>query len=219
MTSRETPNALAMAPFHGVAPEALYAIGCITTAAGELEWLARDMLRNLYADPGKGLLGTILKRIRSQVREEDAMPGHARVGPEEIVTWTHEVQDVLGERHEITHSVPLKRAQQSSNGDLTWEAVRKHLRTGTLAALNADDLMATALGIANGGTTGGELCRALMNNPRRGVYLPNTVLDGEWIPTCTVDETFEPVRPTEAEMDAWWRELGPIPFLGSAPPT
>lgn len=215
MTASDRPQPL-MAPFHGVAPEALYAIGCITVAAGELEWVAREMLRNLYADPGKDLLKPVLKRIRQQVGQ-GAVPSHAQVAPVEIARWTHDVRDVVGERHEVAHSMPLKRAQESSVGKVTWEAMNMHLRTKALAVLNADRLMDTALQIASVGTTGGRLCRALMHNPRRGVYLPNTALNGEWIPTCTVDAAFEPARPTEAEMDAWWRELGPVPQLGSPP--
>jgi hypothetical protein len=211
----ESPK-LHLEPFHGVDPEALYAIGCITTAAGEVEWLAREMLRNLYLDPGNEQLSNVLKLIRKQV-SGGAMPSHARVAGDEIVEWTHGVRTVLGERHAVSHSLPMKRAGQSTDGPLTLEAVNMHLRTRMLLPLEAERLLSTALKIAGMGTIGGRLCRALMHNPRRGVHLPNTVLQGEWFPTCTVADGFVLIRPTTAEMADWQRAFGPIPELAGPP--
>jgi hypothetical protein len=197
--------------FLGVDPETLHALGCVVVAAGRLEDQVRDLLRNLYADPGKNQPTEILRLIRRQVRA-GGVPPHARLeSPDSLIEWTYAARDALSDRHELAHSAA---AMQGST------PVRVHLRSREISALDATAVMDVAKSTAKLTNRGGDLKHSLMRQPRPGVFLPNTVLDGQWIPVCDVAiGGIDMERPTPEELDGWWRQFGPIPWLGERAPS
>jgi hypothetical protein len=80
--------------------------------------------------------------------------------------------------------------------------------------MKAAGLMESAERISKVYVEGNALDMALRHNPRPGVFLPNAVADGQWIPTCSVEQGgVDMARPTDAELDEWWRSYGPFPSI------
>ena len=193
--------------FLGVPDPVLRALGCLTVAAGRLESTIRTMLADLQVNPGSMQTAQALREIRRAVGS--GLPAHARVAPQEVIDWTHEAGAGLEERN-----VPVHSAAASRRDDGAWRPVGIHLRSGDEWALDDDQLMAAATRLAGLAHAGNELDMALRHTPRKGVFLPNTVVDGAWVPTCSTDVGGADLeRPTEQELDEWWRTMGPFPEI------
>jgi hypothetical protein len=161
------------------------------------------MAADLYIAPRKQQAGELLKRIRSAARA--GLPSHARVEVEDLVAWTREASDALYERHVPAHSLPAK---------LGTTDVLIHLRSGDIRPMDAIGLMDIAGSLAATYRRGMDLDSGLRHSPRAGVFLPNVVVDDQWIPTCSTDVGGADMpRTTPEELDAWWKELGPFPRL------
>jgi hypothetical protein len=80
--------------------------------------------------------------------------------------------------------------------------------------MEAESLMEVARRIATVDRAGGQLLMSLRHSPRQGVFLPNTVVNGQWTPLCSTDVGgADMARPTDQELDRWWNEFGPFPAL------
>jgi hypothetical protein len=190
--------------FLGVPEAELRAIGCLTVAAARLEWTIRTIAADLQISPGRQQAGDLLKEIRRVTAR--GLPRHARVEePAVLLEWTHDARDALNQRHVPSHSAAVYQGSAP---------VLLHLRSGAIAPMAAAALMESADKIVSVYVRGNDLDLALRHNPRPGVFLPNAVLDGAWIPTCsTAHGGIDMARPTQEELDEWWRTYGPFPSI------
>lgn len=190
--------------FYGVPDDALRAIGCVIVAGARLEWVIRIIAADLYVVPGNSQASVLLKEVRRTASE--GLPPHARTTTTEVLEWTRRAMSALNERHEPSHS---SAAVRMADGP-----VLIHLRSGNVTPVDAKKLMASARRISAVEAQGVVLFQSLRHSPRLGVFLPNVVLDGDWSPLCSTDVGGPNlIRPTAAELDQWWRQLGPFPSL------
>ncbi len=197
----------AFGTFLGVSPEALHSIGCMAIAAGRLERTIHSVAVDLSIAPTKKKRSSdLLKEIAVAVRDEE-LPAHNRLErPRDLAEWAHEAGELLKERNQVVHSVA---AHQVGTGQVLIP-----LRAGAPSPLDPESVWDLAVRMARGERQGARLNSALRHNPRLGVYLPNAVWEGEWVPTCWTDERGADIlRPTDDELDEWWRTYGPFPRL------
>lgn len=195
----------------GLPHDVVLTIGKVTVAAARLELVAHDMLLDLGVVPGKRQLEAVLKEIRRAARAE--LPQHVRIDAGLIQRWTLEASRAVRKRHPLIHSAAL--GQIDGAGESI--PVQVHIRTREARRPDIDEIAKTARDISRLATEGGRLHIGLLRSPRRGVFLRNVVHEGQpWV-ICTYDAEFEPERPTEAELDDWWRTLGPWGRVVAAP--
>lgn len=169
-----------------------------------MEWTVRTVAADLGVPPKKQQAGDLLKEIRRATAQ--GLPAHARIDdPQTLIDWTHAARDALNARHLPAHSAAVRQVSGP---------VLLHLRSGQVVPMEANVLMQSAQEIAKVSAEGNSLDFALRHEPRPGVYLPNTVLDGAWVPTCSTGHGgVDMPSPTQAELDEWWRTYGPFPHL------
>lgn len=196
--------------FLGVPADVLHGLGMVSVAAGRLEGAARAMLVDLYVDPGKLQVKDSLKEIRRAVRR--GLPAHATADAAAIIGWSEDVGRLIEDRHPFFHSSAGSVFESDA-----WVPMATHLRSGRRIALRADELRDLAQRLADLWKRGNDLGLALRHQPRAGVFLPNSMIDDSWTPTCVmIDADIWPERPSPEELDVWWRDLGPIPDLRSS---
>lgn len=190
--------------FLGVPADALHALGCLTVAGGRLEWAIRTLAADLEILPGKRQASDLLKKIRHAASR--GLPQQAVVSTDELVKWAEGAANVLNARHRPAHSTA---SMHFGKGP-----VLIHLRSRQESHIDAEKLMADATRLASVAQEGIRIIEGVRHSPRLGVFLPNVVLDDEWVPLCSTDiGGANLARPTEAELDEWWRTLGPFPRL------
>lgn len=191
--------------FLGVSADALHALGCLTVAGGRLEWSVRTLAADLEILPGNKQASDLLKEIRQAASR--GLPRQATVSAEELVEWARRAGSVLRDRHRPAHSSAAMRFGEGP--------VLIHLRSRQVSLIDADELMADARRVVSVAEEGARMIESVRHSPRLGVFLPNVVLDDEWVPLCSTDiGGADLARPTEAELDDWWHTFGPFPRLG-----
>ncbi|QEN14833.1 hypothetical protein ACRDU6_21070 [Mycolicibacterium sp. ELW1] len=193
----------------GVPADAVYAIGAITLGAGRLENIVRVIAADLYEYPGKSRTSDLVKHIR-RCGAQPNLPAHATATGPDIVKWADEVRDALKQRDEVLHSVGVKIFDGS-----VWEPHLVHMRTQEPTPADAVTLLHLSQKLLALSARGSGLLKGLRHSPRLGVFIPNTVVDDKWQPICDTDiGGADLARPTEAELDDWWKTYGPFPKLG-----
>ena len=197
--------------FSGVPALTLQAIGSVTVASGALEHAIRLIAVDMYIDPGKSMASNLLDQIRKRARMEQ-LPGHARTSAASVVDWADRADELLIRRNTTIHSTSVLVLDAGET-----VPVMVHLRSGKQTRADQAQLSALAARIQRAANDGVYIDHDLRHSPRLGVYLPNAVVDGQWTPMCNTDVGGGDMpRPTESEMDEWWRTLGPFPSFGAA---
>jgi hypothetical protein len=184
----------------GVPVDVLAAIGKLVVAAGRVESAVHDVAHALDIDPSKRQLANLAKEIRERLQSD--LPAHARVSANAIRDWLQDVREAFETRNRVLHGVlGLKRA-----GD-EWMLDRRHLKTGTRTSVEAGELDAAAHRLATLAHAGTRLEAGLLIEPRAGVYLRKPrPHQATWVLVHFDEASREfPPRPTEAELDEWWR--------------
>lgn len=191
--------------FLGVPADAVHALGCLTVAGGRLEWAVRTLAADLEILPEKRQASDLLKEIQHAASR--GLPRHAVVSTDEVVGWAQHVSNVLNDRHRPAHSTAAMHFGQGP--------ILIHLRSRHESRIDAEKLMAGATRLVSAAQEGVRMIQGVRHSPRLGVFLPNVVLDDEWVPLCSMDiGGADLARPTEAELDDWWDTFGPFPRLG-----
>ena len=189
--------------FYGVPHETVTAIGKAVVAAANIEAAARDILQDLGQLPGKHQAANVLDRIRKvgRVGLPPQIAPHARTTKEQLKTWCDEAARLLDERNRLVHSRRMYR------GDTL---VDLHLRSGLIEESDhgAIEQLIDQLQAANREAM--RLHHGLLRTPSAGVYLCNTSRASQpWVIIHHGDDPHFP-RPSDEELDRWWRELGPL---------
>ena len=147
-----------------------------------------------------------LKWIRRAAREgfHPMIRDRVRCQPSELIEWTSRVGAALRKRNLAFHSVAMRQAHGSA-----WSPVSQHLRSRAITPLDAqlvDDLRGELNDLSEEGE---RLHHSLLRCPRPEIRLRNVGIAGQpWVIILHGDNP-KISRPTEAEMDHWWKELGP----------
>lgn len=188
--------------FLGAPLEAVTAIGKIVVAAARLEGVVHDILQDLAGSASRGQVDTVLKEVRRAAGNQ--LPAHARITAEELVDWTERAGQVMRERHQLPHSVVL-----SVFVDGEWVPHAQHIRSRSMAQLDASLLADLADRLAALAAEGYEVHHRLLRQPADRVYVRNMIRQGEpWVLIAHAEDSDFP-RPTDIEVNEWLMRFPP----------
>jgi hypothetical protein len=189
--------------FYGVPHQTVLGIGQAVVAAANVEAAARNILQDLGQLPGKHQAANVLDRIRKvgRVGLPEPVAAHARTTSEELKAWSDTAAGLLDDRNRLVHSQRLYRGET---------LVDLHLRSGLIEESDHAAIEQLVGQLEETGREAMRLHHGLLRTPSPGVYVRNTSQAGQpWVIIHSGDDPNFP-RPSEEEIDRWWRELGPL---------
>lgn len=192
--------------FHGVPDETVAAIGRVVIAAGIVEGVARDILLDLGEPAGKKQAANVLDAIRSNMKSglPALVQAHARTGVEELREWCAQASRLLDDRNRLVHSVPVQMRRENA-----MVLLSQHIRSGEFSPSDRERVLRLSQEVDRCIEVGRRLHTELLRSPREGVYLRNVVPPGGgWVLVWHGSDAEFP-RPSQEELDTWWRDLGP----------
>lgn len=181
------------------------ALGRMVSVVRVLENGAYDVARALgVLDPEMRQLSGVLGEAHRQARE--GLPPWTRaLTVKDVESWVHEVDGILKDRNRYVHWRSLKRAE--SGGMVGYQ---RSLRDGREQAESVADLQALTARATSSMNDTSRLLPELLFQIRPGVYHPHPSLarpGEEWSPLVYFTGGKWPDRPTETELDSWFRDL------------